>query len=424
MTHDPAGDGASRQTMQCVEYANARARCYSSRYEIDLWTNPYKKFVYPHRVNQDRTALEGTDYLADDSVLYNLSDTATYESFIQRVARHVENKYGVQADMQNPYWAARNVVEYIQDHYYYPSRPKRKPATVDYDQQHYDANPGNLKIALSARPYDKTQIIACSGTSVMVAGAMRHLGIPARWLGTGTQRDPDDWDRNANGLLDADETASCTNGHRYTQVWLGSHYGWICFDATPSKPALNDYDPRPPLQSQWRYMTRAASGHRKEKRIVFNVGSELIRPLYRDFEYDQRLAVDNNCGGDQRYNLQGRSEKPELWKLASHSIQVKNLCFITQVTATNPGAKTRVAWQLEGAWHRIPGATVSLYLQQPSGDADRWRDVARLAKETPCAAGSIVVDLSGHKGEHYRVIVRRDGDHQTGGTSPPFALDE
>ena len=94
--------------------------------------------------------------------------------------------------MQNPYWAARNVVEYIQDNYYYPSPPKRKPATVDYDRQHYDANPGNLKIELSARPYDKTQIIACSGTSVMVAGAMRHLGIPARWLGTGTQQGPED----------------------------------------------------------------------------------------------------------------------------------------------------------------------------------------------------------------------------------------
>ncbi len=216
--------------------------------------------------------LEGTDYLADDPVLYNLSDTATYDAFMQRVAAHIAKKYGIEADMQNAYWAARNVVEYIQDNYYYPNPSKRIPATVDYDRQHYDANPGNLKIELSAKPYDKTQIIACSGTSVMVAGAMRHLGIPARWLGTGTPRGPEDWDKNANGLMDPEETAVCTNGHRYSQVWLGSRYGWICFDATPSKPALNDYDPPPPLQSQWRYMTRAASGHREPKRIVFNVG--------------------------------------------------------------------------------------------------------------------------------------------------------
>ncbi len=423
ITHDPAGDRSSRQTMQCVEYANAPARDYSSQYEIDLWTNPYKKFVYPHRVDQNVAALEGTDYLADDPVLYNLSDTATYESFTQRVVAHIEEKYGVRADMENPYWAARNVVEYIQDNYYYPSRPKRKPATVDYDRQHYDANPGNLKIELSAKAYDKTQIIACSGTSVMVAGAMRHLGIPARWLGTGTQRGPDEWDSNANGLLDVRETASCSNGHRYTQVWLGSHYGWICFDATPSKPAFNDYDPPPPLQPQWRYMTRAAAGHREPKRIVFNIGSQLVRPLYRDFEYDERLAVDNNCGGDQRYNLQGRCEKPGLWKLARHSIQVQNLCFINQVTAADPGAKTRVAWQLDGAWDRIADATVSVYLQQGSGNANRWRDVARLAKRIPSDAGSAVVDLSRHRGKRFRLIIRRDGDPETGGTSAPFALD-
>ena len=111
--------------------------------------------------------------------------------------------------------------------------PKGKPAVVDYDRRHYDANPGNLKIALSGRPYDGTQIIACSGTSVMMAGAMRYLGIPARWLGTATEKGARTWDANGNGLLDREEVAFCTNGHRYTQVWLGDHYGWTCFDATP-----------------------------------------------------------------------------------------------------------------------------------------------------------------------------------------------
>jgi transglutaminase-like putative cysteine protease len=423
IAQDPAGDTSSRQIMRCVEYANAPARSYASQYEIDLWTNAYKKFVYPHRVNRNQTALDGANYLADDAVLYNLSDAATYTAFMKRVVAHVEGKYGVEADMQNPYWAARNIVEYIQDNYYYPSRPKGKPATVDYNRQHYDANPGNLKIELSARQYDKTQIIACSGTSVMVAGAARHLGIPSRWLGTGTQRGPDDWDRNANGLLDPDETAVCSNGHRYTQVWLGSHYGWICFDATPSKPALNDYDPPPPLQSQWRYMTRAASGHREEKRIVFNVGSELVRPLYREFEYDPRLAIDNNCGGDQRYNLQGRCEKPGLWKLAGHGICVKNLCFIDDVVVSGTGAAASVAWQLQGAWDRIANATVSLHLQQSSANAGRWRNIARLARNIPCNTGSVSVDLSGHRGKQFRVILRRDGDTETGGTSPPFDLD-
>ncbi len=423
ITHDPAGDVASRQIMQCVEYANAPAADYASRYQIDLWTNAYKRFVYPHRVDDGCEALEGTDYLADDPELYGLRDTATYAAFIERVTSHIAEKYGVDADMRNPYWAARNIVEYIQDNYYYPNRSKRKPATVDYDRQHYDANPGNLKIELSARPYDKSQIIACSGTSVMVAGALRHLGIPARWLGTGTQMGAGRWDSDGDGLLEADETAPCTNGHRYTQAWLGSHYGWICFDATPSKPALNDYDPPPPLQSQWRYMTRAAGGHRENRRIVFNVGSELYRPLYRDFEYDPLLAIDNNCGGDQRYNLQGRYEASQFWRRPRHSIRLKNLCFIENVAVAGPRDQSLVTWDLAGAWDKIEDATVSVYLQQVSGGSNEARDVARVAHAIPCDAKSVQADLSAHRGKRFRIILRRDGDPETGGHSQLFDLE-
>ncbi len=419
---DPAGDSTSRQILHCVTYDAPTAASHSSRYEIDLWTNPYKKYVYPHRVDRDEQALTGTCYLADDSTLYNLSDRATYESFVQRVGAHIRRKYAVEPDMENAYWAARNVVEYIQDNYYYPSLADRKPATVDYERAHFDANPANLKIELSARPYDKTQIIACSGTSVMVAGALRHLGIPARWLGTGTQQAAGTWDGNGNGLLDPDETAICTNGHRYTQVWLGSHYGWICFDATPSKPADNDYDLPPPLQPQWRYMTRCASGHREPRRMVFNIGSELVLPLYREFEFDERLAIDNNCGGDQRYNLQGRFEKCALWRSPSHAIQVRNLCFVEQVKVLRADSGAVVTWQLAGAWERIPETTVSLYLQHREGTA-LWHDAAVLTTAIPANTSSASVDLAGHHGPQYRIIIRRDGDPETGGVSSPFALD-
>jgi len=423
LTLDPAGDVSSRQHLQLVEYADAPGRPYASRYEIQLWTNSCRKYVYPHRVDRKQGALQGTNYLEDDPHLYNLSDRKTYAGFIQRVKAHVEKKYGVPADLENPYWAARNALEYIQDHYYYPNRQKRKPAAVDYRRKHYDANPGNLKIELSARPYDKSQIIACSGTSVMMAGAMRHLGIPSRWLGTGTEKAAETWDTNGNGLLDEEETAPCTNGHRYTQVWLGSHYGWICFDATPTKPDFNDYDPPPPIQSRWRYMNRAAAGHRRDRRIVFNVGSTLIRPLYRDFEYDEKLAVDNNCGGDQRYNLQGRFETPRLWKLARHDIRVKNICFMEDVALSGSGAKKRVTWKLKGPWSRDPGATLSIYLQQLRGEKDRAEDIAMLARGIPCSAGTARVDLSPYGGKGYRLILRKDGDPETGGLSGTFEIE-
>ena len=420
--YDPAGDVTSRQIMWVAEYADAPARTYSSQYDIDLWTNPYKKFVYPHRVDLNRDALKGTDYLADDPELFNLSDETTYAAFIERVKLHIKGKYEVEADMTNPYWAARNIVEYIQDNYYYPNREKSKPAAVDYERKHYDANPANLKIELSDHPYDKNQIIACSGTSVMVAGAMRYLGFPARWLGTGTQQDPVTWDSNHNGLLDPDETARSSNGHRYSQVWLGSHYGWICFDATPSKPLNNDYDPPPPLQTQWRFMTRAASGHRKDNRVVYNVGSALFRPLYRDFEYDPVLAVDNNCGGDQRYNIQARFEKPDLWKLPRHRLDLTNLCFVTDVNVNGPKEATRITWKLEGAWDRTPDATLSVFLQRVN-DANLPTDLTRLAHHVPHEAMSATVDLSKHRGTRFRIILRKDGDPETGGQSALFDLE-
>lgn len=421
-THDPASDGSSRQYFAVVEYENAPARSYSSRYEIDIWTNSYRTFVYPHRVNKNIDTLKGKNYLADDPVLYDLKDTRTYDEFLNRVKAHINKKYGIEADLENPYWAARNVLEYIQDNYYYPSRPKRKPATVDYDRKHYDANPANLKLELSNRDYDKTQIIACSGTSVMMAGVMRRLGIPARWLGTATEQGPEDWDANGNGLLDGDEMAPCSNGHRYSQIWLGSNYGWTCFDATPTLPEDLDYDPVPPLQSQWRYMNRAAAGHLKDKRIVFNVGSELVQPLCRDFEYDERLAVDNNCGGDQRYNLQGRFEKPELWKLARHSISVRNVCFIEDITLSGPKEEKEVSWKLVGPWERDPDAKLFFILQQRDSRGE-VKFIAVLKKGVLYNARGIKVDLSSFSGKGFRLIVRKEGDEATGGLSEWFDLD-
>ncbi len=422
-TYDPGNDAASRQYLGLVEYADAPARNYSSQYEIDLWTNPYRKYVYPHRVDKNLTALAGSNYLADDAELYNLSDTKTYQSFTERVEKHIEDKYCVSADMNHPYWAVRNALEYILDHYYYPGPDERIPATVDYDRNHFDANPGNLKLALSERPYDKTQITACSGTSVMLAGAMRHLQHPARWLGTGVEKDPSQWDVNHNGLLDKTESAPCSNGHRYTQVWLGSHYGWTCFDATPIRPESKDYDPVPPLQSQWRYMNRAARGHLLDKRIVFNVGSQLIRPLYREFEYDAKLAENNNCGGDQRYNLQGRYDMPDLWKLPRHYITEQNLCFIDNIKLSGPQKKTKVVWKNTGDWYRDPEAKLSLYLQQVSADNDKTSTIGKLAEAIPYNAPEIFIDLSAFNGKRFRILISKDGDSETGGLSELFDLE-
>ena len=422
-TYDPAGDESFRQYMGRVVYENAPARHYSSKYEIDIWTNPWRKFVYPHRVNMDRTALAGTDYLADDPELFNLTDTDTYEGFIARIKAYVLERYGVEADLKSPYWAVRNALEYIQDHYYYPSRAKRKPAAVDYDNRHFDANPGSLKIALSDDEYNKSQIIACSGTSVMLSGYMRYLGFPARWLGTGNEYKPDTWDNNGNGLLDDGETAGVSSGHRYTQVWLGSDYGWICFDATPTRPPFNDFDPVPPAQPQWRFLNREARGHLKDKRIVFNVGSGLFRALYRDFEYDENLAIDNNCGGDQRYNLQGRFDKPEYWKLSRQRIMVQNLCFIEDISISGDKSATKISWKAAGRWDLDPDSKLVVFLQQIDSVTKKTLKVAVLAKGITPSAGSVQVDLSSYSGERFRICILKMGDDETGGLSTEFNLE-
>ncbi|MBN1909615.1 MAG: hypothetical protein JW818_07750 [Pirellulales bacterium] len=412
-TMDPGGDRSSRQTMQSVVYLEAPAREYESHYEIKLWVRPWRKFVYPHRVNSDDSALAGTNYLEDDSELYNLTDTKTYDGFKDRIKRHIEKKYGVPADMENRYWLARNMIEYLQDNYYYPRPALHRSATVDFERKHYDANPGNFKIELSDHPYDKNQIIACSGTSVMVAGAMRYLGVPARWLGTGMEMGLVKWDKNHNGLLEEGEQAACSSGHRYSQVWLGSNYGWICFDGTPTRPAFHDYDQPPPLQTQLRYMQRCAFGHR-EKRIVFNIGSKLFRPLYSDFENDR--------GGNQRYNLMGRFDKIDLWKDPGGSIRLENLCFLKDVTLHGEGPDRKVTWTLQGEWRLDPASRLNVDLEHRNRRTGRFETVTRLAEGIPYTQKEVTVDLYGFRGWDYRITVSKDGDPRTGGQSKLFRL--
>jgi len=144
--------------------------------------------------------------------------------------------------------------------------------------------------------------------------------------------------------------------------------------------------------------------------------------LYRDFEYDERRAVDNNCGGDQRYNLQGRFDKPEQWKLPGHRIHLSNLCFLTNVTLTGPPGKPVLSWEPEGKWELDPEATLVAHLQRVDAETGKATDVARLAEGIPHDARSVTLDLSAHHGKGYRVILRKHGDSETGGHSDLFDL--
>ena len=153
------------------------------------------------------------------------------------------------------------------------------------------------------------------------------------------------------------------------------------------------------------------------------MGSALFRPLYRDFEYDEKLAVNNDCGGDQRYNLQGRFDKPELWKLAGHGISVQNICFIEEVNLDGPKENTRVTWKLKGQWNKDPGALVSVTIQKFDPEKKKSKDLATLAKKISPKAGAVTVDLSPYSGKNLRIIIRKVGDPETGGHSAVFDLE-
>jgi hypothetical protein len=170
-------------------------------------------------------------------------------------------------------------------------------------------------------------------------------------------------------------------------------------------------------------MNRAAAGHLKDQRIVFNVGSALVPQLYRAFEYDEDRNVDNDCGGDQRYNLQGTFDKPELWKLAEHGITVRNICLVKDIAAAVTKPSLSVSWRLEGAWAKDPEAKLAVVLQQVDPTTGRAKDVAVLRKDVPPGAGKADADVAAWSGKSFRIAVRKVGDPETGGISPVFDLD-
>ena len=228
---------------------------------------------------------------------------------------------------------------------------------------------------------------------------------------------PQAWDRNGNGILDPGEQAPCSNGHRLSQVWLGPDYGWTCFDGTPTRPPQDDYSKPPRRKTQWRFMDRAAGGLRNAHRLVFNIGSQFIEPLYRDYEYDAELARNNNCGGDQRYNLQGRYEKPTLWKGPRHRIWVTSPCTITDIRTSGSTRRTLVTWKTEGPWHLEPDARLEIHLVTEGSKVLR-----RLAADLPWHAGRCTLDLSPLPESAWHLRIRRVGDPIVGGCSCACSL--
>jgi hypothetical protein len=103
-------------------------------------------------------------------------------------------------------------------------------------------------------------------------------------------------------------------------------------------------------------------------------------------------------------------------------ICLNNVCFLTNVSLSGPPQATRLAWETEGLWNRCPDATLSVHIVQVT-DTQSSHHIARLVRNVPYDAQVATVDLSGYHGKQFRLILRKDGDPETGGQSDTFDLE-
>jgi hypothetical protein len=423
-----ASDPGATQWVRQMKYTSTSSQHYTSFFEFDYWGRDRRSFVYPHRANTSFVGVYSPNngsyapnYTTDDADLYNMADAAAYASFVSRVQQYILDVYGEPADMTNPYWAARNVVEYMLEHYHYPTPDAGYDNPMNPSVGHYQSNPASWKLRLSDDADWIDNIVSCSPSSVMVVGVMRYLGFQARWIGAAHQASesaatPDDststWDDNGDGFLSHGEAARGANGHRWAEVWLGNNYGWQRFDGTPFEPDDLDYAHAPKVRPQWDFMHRAA-GPVEWYRMILNIGDGKKVSMWNDFE------PATQTGGDQRYNMEARYSSPELWH-AGETIQVTNACWFSSVATTPVHTGVyRVSWFAMGRWDMDPDATVELTLQKLNGDGD-WVNnhvlAAGMAPGSPSGAFEFDVASAGT----YRVRIRKEGDDQTGALTGTF----
>jgi len=396
LSYDPAGDSSARQEYLSVAYASQHKAGdeLASRVEMDFWSADRRHYLYPHRV--DRKGAMAKGYLADAKLLYGMSDTATYNKFIAAVKAAVTAEYGTAAAATtNPYWIARDVMEFILERYDYGN-------VSNASAGHYSYNPANLKLALCLDTYTGNDKMSCSTSTFAMSGVMRSLGIPTRWVGTTKRRGG--WDKDKDGLRTGGEDALDTSFHRWPEVWLGSTYGWQRFDPTPPSDGPREL-------SQYELMAKAAQGVRWTD-LVLTLGAGVHEPFFRQKD------------GNQRYNTVPRYTAALDWTdTVYRSITWSNPCSIKITGPTSPvsSAGPTITWTLTGRWDLDPSATLSISLQELDKSGTPYGARVTLASKVPASAGKKVVNLAAaKKGSTYRVEVRKDGDSETGALGAAF----
>jgi hypothetical protein len=184
-----------------------------------------------------------------------------FEDFIDRVESYIAGKYGGVADLENPYWAARNIQEYIRDNYNYPDPVASEDGSgdsrgnvIDLDNFHVANGPAVYKMIMTDPRFNdniRRRRTGCMAAGGVFLAVMRYMGFPARWMGTSQQSPPatDDpcstggfYDLNGDGMFNGNDYMDASHGHYTNEVYLGPGYGWQRFDVSPRKPDDRESD--------------------------------------------------------------------------------------------------------------------------------------------------------------------------------------
>ncbi|MDP7034241.1 MAG: transglutaminase domain-containing protein, partial [Planctomycetota bacterium] len=405
--YDPAGDSSSRQLVVQSRYDGtiSAGETITSTYDVDVVTSNFRQYLYPHLCDTSGSTEPG--YLDDCSTIYRMSDAAAYAEFLDRIEEAMNEEYGSSALSSNPYWRARNILEFITEHYEYGN-------VGDPDAGHYAYHPSNLKMELLWDATSGNEKMSCSTSAFTLVGLCRSLGIPARWVGTSRFRNRYEdasgtevsYDTNGDTFLGVGESSKDKPFHRWAEVWMGDFYGWQRFDPTPKSDGPREL-------SQYELMWKATKGV-VDTDLVLSIGSGREEPFF------------NNRRNMQYYNAGANYDHPDDWSTDTKYVTWSNACFveITSVSVTGAGLHT-LSWNLTGRWDLDSSATLILRIQPMVADGTSWiRDGSSTTLQTGLAAvsGSATVDLSGFDAGTYRIEVVKTSDSRTGAASSILTL--
>ncbi len=386
----PAGDCASRQKYFEVSLGGQASRTTSTHFELDFWTEQENLRVFPHRANA--LDLPNAGYLSDSYNVYRMSDVAAYGAFLTAVAGAMASEYPGPATLGNPYWTARDVLEFIWENYTYGN--VANPLAF---------NPAANKLALATDSDADNNKMSCSSSAFAMAGALRALGVPARWVGTTRFRRS--WDTDGDGFLDPGEEAKDETYHRWIEVWLGDNYGWQRFDPTPSS--------RGPFEaSQWELMSRSIR-QTSNTDLVMMVGNGQVSPFMHgngNQLYNSMIHFDG-AGGYQAWRDSQSFYRQAYW---SNATQLE--VGAPPATGYGPGS-TVVPFSTSGRWDMDPNATVSLVARSMTTGVS-----TQVASGVAHASGAVAVDVCDVGNGTYQWVLRKDGDPLTGDRSAAFTV--